>query len=93
MGVSTVAVCKSCELEMSYSTTKSCRVAPVVFPDRTELAQIYFYPDSRKARCHDCNIAYGGVHHPGCDAEECPRCHGQLISCGCLNDPDAEEGI
>lgn len=34
-------------------------------------------------RCHDCNVAIGGYHHPGCDVEECPRCHHQLISCDC----------
>lgn len=42
-------------------------------------------------RCHDCNIQVGGYHHPGCDMEECPRCHGQLISCGCLDDEEEEE--
>jgi hypothetical protein len=35
-------------------------------------------------RCHDCNAGAGGYHHPGCDAEECPSCHGQLISCSCM---------
>lgn len=39
-------------------------------------------------RCHDCNAAWGNFHHPGCDMEECPKCHGQLISCGCLDDED-----
>jgi len=34
--------------------------------------------------CHDCTTPVGGLHHPGCDAERCPRCLGQAISCGCL---------
>jgi hypothetical protein len=33
----------------------------------------------------------GGFHHPGCDTEECPKCHGQLISCGCLDDSEDDE--
>jgi hypothetical protein len=34
-------------------------------------------------RCHDCDVLAGHYHHPGCDWEECPRCHGQLIGCDC----------
>jgi hypothetical protein len=33
--------------------------------------------------CHDCNVGMDKLHHPGCDAERCPKCHGQMISCGC----------
>ena len=33
--------------------------------------------------CHDCGAPKGTMHHPGCDVEECPVCHGQTISCGC----------
>lgn len=35
------------------------------------------------ARCHDCGVAPGGIHHLGCDCERCPNCRGQLISCDC----------
>lgn len=34
------------------------------------------------AVCGDCGVAVGEVHVPGCARERCPRCHGQLISCG-----------
>ena len=37
-------------------------------------------------RCGDCGVLPGGVHHPGCDIEECPRCHTQLITCDCWPD-------
>ena len=33
--------------------------------------------------CGDCAVPVGAYHIPGCDVEECPRCHGQSISCDC----------
>lgn len=37
--------------------------------------------------CNDCGIAYGNLHHPRCDLEECPRCHEQAIACDCVQVP------
>lgn len=33
--------------------------------------------------CHDCGCAVGEQHTLRCDAERCPACGGQLISCDC----------
>ena len=33
--------------------------------------------------CHDCRVLKGELHVRGCDGEECPRCHGQLLTCEC----------
>jgi hypothetical protein len=33
--------------------------------------------------CPDCAVPVGGLHHPGCDTEECPDCHLQAIGCDC----------
>ncbi len=33
--------------------------------------------------CPDCGVAHGGLHQPGCDIEECPKCGGQIIACEC----------
>ncbi len=41
--------------------------------------------------CADCGVIKGEFHVLGCDGEECPACHEQLLSCDCgfdeLNEP------
>jgi len=79
-----VATCKHCGCEMTDPATVTCAGNTVVeYPDGTELPPVPYPVEGR--RCHDCNVEGGGFHHPGCDAERCPKCGGQLIGCGCLN--------
>jgi len=40
-----------------------------------------FELDESSHTCHDCGVAPGGHHHPGCDMERCPICDKQLIGC------------
>ena len=40
-------------------------------------------PHPPRGACHDCGVVPGELHVPGCDAERCPICHEQAISCGC----------
>jgi hypothetical protein len=75
-----MAVCIYCDQEMTDDETKSCISMPVGFLDDVEMPPVRYAGSNR---CHDCNIEVGGLHHPGCDMERCPRCGGQLISCNC----------
>ena len=43
----------------------------------------FFEGSGENARCTDCNALCGHYHHWGCDAERCPACGRQLISCDC----------
>ncbi len=76
-----MSTCIDCSLVMA--TAKGCT--------RTELI-IHGSPFVRRRhggnRCGGCGAKRGGVHHLGCDLERCPRCRRQLLSCGCLDDPD-----
>jgi hypothetical protein len=70
-----MAVCDCCGLAMG--TAYSC------LPDKDAIpygAEQRFGVEP-PLRCHDCGVMRAGVHHPGCDVEECRDCGGQLISC------------
>ena len=77
-----MAVCVYCKQEM-VGGTDDCFDAQVKYPDGTIMEAV---PYDGPERCHDCSVKHGGRHHPGCDMERCPRCGGQLISCGCLSE-------
>lgn len=79
-----MAKCSWCNHEMMDENTISCVSNEVVDFNDVILPSIPFCGDELESRCHDCNVKDGGFHHPGCDSECCPKCGGQLISCGCL---------
>ena len=68
--------CSWCEEEMTVDATTTCEVNEGAIPWDGE------------GRCHDCNVAPGGLHHIGCDMDKCQLCLGQAISCGCGDDED-----
>lgn len=44
--------------------------------------------------CGDCGVRRGQLHVATCDVQACPRCFGQLLTCGCLWDEGpAEDSI
>ena len=80
--------CNWCKQDMKLAD--NCPANTIIkYPDDTQMpvSTEHFGEDS--GRCYDCGIKHSYNHHPGCDAERCPKCGGQLISCGCLNDEKA----
>ena len=75
--------CEDCNKNMTGSVT--CTLRYIQLGDEFfERNTVYF--DVNK-KCHDCGIINkdGNIHHYGCDMERCPRCEGQMLSCGCYN--------
>lgn len=83
-----MARCYDCKQEML--TAPGCSLA-VVDIDGVGYLRVRFgseRPRWRGTRCGDCNVTRGSLHHLGCDVERCPACGGQLIACGCLDEPE-----
>ncbi len=80
-----MSICELCDQEM-LDDGVSCIVTPLL-SDTGVFAPIRFGSERvrgwKAERCGDCGVRPAGFHHRGCDMEECPRCRGQLISCGC----------
>lgn len=88
-----MAICRYCDREMM--NTHSCdkfeiEIGEVIY-NPIKFGDEDGYDILEYERCHDCNVAKGGYHHVGCDMERCPKCGGQLISCGCLSEDDIDD--
>ncbi len=89
-----MAECNWCNKDMNDLDIITCEGnKKVPYPDGTTLDAIPYRQNGMPEdhRCHDCNVKQNSYHHPGCDMERCPKCHGQLISCGCLDEMEIEE--
>ena len=76
--------CSSCGQEMQ--TAESCKDTHVLIGKswHKRLTGSDGFSEAGQ-RCHDCGILVkvGNYHHFGCDAERCPKCERQLLSCDC----------
>jgi len=85
-----MAVCQDCGQEMLAPETESCICNVLMIGDKEEFYKRDTTYYDYNERCHDCGILNrkGNIHHFGCDMERCPKCDGQLISCGCFEGKD-----
>ncbi len=86
-----MAVCDDCGQEML--TAAGCTVHVLIIQnERFERHRVPGRSGSGR-RCGDCGAQPRGFHHVGCDMERCPRCAGQLLSCGCTWTDDDREAL
>ena len=81
-----MAKCECCGREML--TADGCGIGEIhidgkVYPRINCGAPNDLMPLPEGARCHDCGAKAGFFHHWNCDAERCPACGEQLLSCYC----------
>ena len=89
-----MAICDDCKQEMTVAA--GCTLETIVIEDEpmTRIrcgAEGRHYGPPSKLRCHDCGVWPGQLHHLGCHWERCPGCGRQLITCGCLDDEEADD--
>lgn len=88
-----MAICAYCGKDMLDSVGCGCHNLLIFIDKWREFPRIkygskedLFGPVSDKfKRCGDCNCKVGHYHHWGCDAEACPECGQQMLSCNCLH--------
>lgn len=82
-----MAKCECCKREML--TAEGCAIGEIhiggkIYPRIKCGAENDLIPNMQKGeRCHDCGASVGYFHHWNCDAERCPACGEQLLSCDC----------
>ena len=75
------AICQDCKQDMLKAD--GCTYNYLVDSEGKPYHRSVEHFGEPSGRCHDCGAKHGKIHHQGCDAERCPKCGLQLISCDC----------
>jgi len=76
-----MAECRYCGGEMMIAD--SCTFNRIVIDEET-YERIRKQDEGFEESCPDCGIKKNGIHHYGCDNEDCPVCGDQLVgNCSC----------
>lgn len=81
-----LAYCPICKRSMKDAS--SCIATRIEYDDGVIFDAVPFGEETSGAvagavTCPDCGVKTGGLHHFGCEIEECPRCRGRLVLCHC----------
>lgn len=95
------AVCPACRADMTEAFSCLLEQRPGVTFYGQDAPGADWYAalvEGLPARCRDCQVALGGVHHPGCCIAQCLTCDEQRLVCPCddelmdrLNDEEGNE--
>jgi hypothetical protein len=81
-----MAICRYCGKEKKYAASCVKTIDnQIPFGDEYRLNTDF---SRLEVRCPDCGVKPGGYHHMNCEFQECSKCHGQLLSCECVREPE-----
>lgn len=85
-----MTLCNTCSGDMRAVFTCLPDVRRGVVPFGGELLDAAGLPETPPF-CHDCSVAQGGLHHPGCCVAWCEPCNAQRLICGCDEGPEDDD--
>lgn len=87
-----MAACDACGQQMTTAAACWQRYETDGTPRLAYGRESFMSTGAAYGPCVDCGVTAGALHHPGCDLEECARCHRQRLGCTCYRDDSRDGG-